>query len=386
MNRFDRQDVTGIADDIAIIEHAPDIETIRPDEQASEAQDQPAPARIPLTPVGLGKPLSIRIKSMFSGGNAWHRKTGKSGIGDVLVTSAVKNPLFHDAAALAMNYYFPKAQTEQRLKPLATSAGSDVIFYSPGMVHGSLQVQVQMSFDRFDEERYLRWTKAVGAVAGLPVFAVPGPHGVGLKALIVAAENAAQVILRSVDRWIDGSNDWISTGSIHLAEAGETQAQSGYVLFYGNDQDHAPNVPGGNPGSLLFEKEFKRRNEQYVVRDGTLRYRDTPDRMVLQGEPYVLAILNGAKETDLRQWAPTAVTAILADRFLNMEENGSSDLVEILRAYNDIVMARRISEIDAELDDETLDETTRTTLTAQRSGAFKNLQDDDIKEILKAAR
>lgn len=387
MARKNSPKLGGLTDDVELFDIDPltvemdlDSTPIEP----SDSEGDLAQTSTPLTPIGLGKPLSIRIRSMFSGGNVWHRRTGRAAVGDVLVTSAVKNPLFYDAAPLAMNYYFPKAQSEQRLKPLPTAAGSDVVFYSPGVVSDSLQVQVQMSFDRFDEQRYLRWTKAVGAVAGLPVFAVPGPQGVGLRALIVAAENTAEIILRSIDRWVDGSNDWISTGAIHVAEAGEKRARSGYVLFYGNDQDHKPIVPGH--GGVIFEKEFRKRKEQYVVRDGTLRYREAPDQLVLQGEPYVLAILNGAREPHLKQWAPAAVTAILADRFLNMEENGSSDFVGILSAYNDIVMARKISELDDELADDTLDADTRSKLSAQRSGAFKNLQDDDIKELMKAAR
>ncbi|MBT2548935.1 hypothetical protein [Arthrobacter sp. ISL-65] len=320
--------------------------------------------------------------SIFPGDHLSLERAGRADLGAALITSAVKNPLFGDSSAFAMHYYFRDADPGERLKPRPTWGGSDVIYYSPGMVSKSVQVEVRQSFDRFDEARWVAWTDAAGKVANLPIFAVPGPKQAAIKAVIFAAESAVKVILRSVDRWIDGEKDWVATANLYVAEPGAFTSRAGYLLFYGDDQDEQPTVPG--PAGRIIGKEFRIRNQQYKVdeHDRTLRYKDQPDRRVLEGEPYVLALLNGAKEPELKQWAPTAVTALLAERFLNLDEDGSKDFVGILEAYNDIVMARTIANFDDDLADDSLDATTRKELEARRSGALKNIQDSQIKDIL----
>lgn len=324
----------------------------------------------PATAIRLGRPLSIRIRSIFPGEDL---RRGRS----VLVTSAARSPVASDAAPYAMHYYFRDAEPGRTLLPRADEPGSDVMYYSPGLTENTVQVTVRLSYDRFDEEQYRHWAEAAQKAALLPVFAL-SPQGLAAGALVYAIPSAVKIVLRAVDRRFDGDNDWFSTWKLPVEEAGYESAHSGYWLFYGDDEEGVPTVPG--PDSPLYKAEFRARDEAYMVdtRTGTLRYAGKPERQVLTGPPYVLAYVNGATSDELEAWTRTAVSAALADRFLQVQGDDASDVVELLEVYNDIIMSRRVQQIDRNLADKDLGGQEKAQLEAKRKGLLKNILDKDI--------
>src|SRR4051794_227422 len=81
------------------------------------------------TPIGLGKPLSIRILSMYPG-----REDQKQ----LLVTSAVKSRLTFEASPRAMHYVFKGVEGRHLLQPSSDEPGSRVVYYSPSVLDDAL--------------------------------------------------------------------------------------------------------------------------------------------------------------------------------------------------------------------------------------------------------
>lgn len=336
-------------------------------------------ATMPFTDIGFGLPLRLTIESIFPGSAAWH---GRERVGAVLVSSAVKIPFLGDAAPMAMHYYFKDATAGKALIPSPRDGGSNLVYYSPGMVRSSLDVEVRMAFDRFDPAKLEVWTDAVGKVSNLPIFAAT-PQTLEAAAIVYAASNAIKFTARAMDGWFDDDNDWISTWSpLPIAEEGFTSAKSSWVLFPG---DKEPGQVPGTGGSIIA-KEFNSRGEQYVVEPttGTLRYKDDPEREVLEGAPYVLARLSGKEDKDLKKWAPSAVSAVLYERFYGAtDDGGAGDIGEVVEAFNDMVMAKQVADLDAALKKLPAKDRKDSELQKKRDGALKNIQDEKVADMLK---
>ncbi|TNB67189.1 hypothetical protein FHJ30_20655 [Arthrobacter sp. BB-1] len=346
---------------------------------------------VPWERVGLGRPLGIKIVSMYPGGPVWHeehfgRDIDPKYIGSVLVTSSVRSVDSREDSPLAMHYLFQKRPAGKDLDARPTISGSDVIYYTPGLIDDGLKVEVRMSFDSRDELKLSKLTDAAGQIASLPIFAAI-PKAKGAAAIIMVAADAVKFAANLFDRWLDATPDWIASETLRIHMSGFTAAQSSFLLFFG---DEAPAKVEGIGGSIIGP-EFRYRDEQYVVdtRKGILRYAEKNHRgeyeQVLSDEPYVLAVLDGAERSKLKDWTAAAVTAANYQRFINSQNNdGSEDLVGILTAYNDFVMAREVLHLNQSLQELPEAEREGSDEIRRRDGALRNILDKDIADLLRS--
>ena len=196
----------------------------------------PTTESVPTTPIGLGKPLSIRILSMYPG--AYEHD-------ELLVTSAVKSRTTYEAKPRAMHYVF-KDVGGQLLTPKASESGSRIVYYSPSMLDPPVDVELRFAFDDFDLDNAKKWLDAAAQAASLPVFAVAtslgGPGGAAAgKSILYFAQNA----VRCRTRRPGPARRLRQRLGLHwhlqprLRERRHrTGTAPGYVLFYG-DGDNA---------------------------------------------------------------------------------------------------------------------------------------------------
>lgn len=337
----------------------------------------PGSEGVPATEIGAGKPLSLRLMSLYPGDED-HEK--------LLVCSAVRNPSLFDAAPQALHYVFDNAPGMAPLRPSPAQNGSRVIYYSPAMLDDAMDIELRYAYDDFDLEQYTKLLAASASVLELPVFAVSttlgGAAGAGAgKAVMYFVKSAIQLVLGALDRREDDDNDWFSTWTLNLTQAGLEPARAGWVLFYGDNREARVMVPqdGGN----WDDQHLLTRDMAYAVdtSNGTLVY--AGDRStVVTGEPYALAFLNGAEEPVLEGWKATAVTAALTEKFLNPEGNTVTDLGALFEAYNDATMAVRISQVDEDLAVPGLPAEKLGALKEKRAALLKNVQNSDFRGTL----
>lgn len=336
---------------------------------------------VPTTDIGLGKPLSIRILSMYPG-REHHR--------ELLVTSAVKSRTTYDAKPRAMHCVFRNVGGKL-LAPLPSESGSRIVYYSPSVLDSALDVELRFAFDDFDYDNAEKWLAVASKAASLPVFAVAtslgGPGGAAAgKSILYFAERAVRVVLGAIDRLVDSDNDWVATGSFSMdfGKSGLKESSPGYVLFYGDNENAQTLAPVDGD---LARQDWAPRSSAYRVdpATGTVVYADDPGQPVMEDEPYVLTYVNGASEEELVGWKTAAVSAALATRFLNFSGGPADDLGALLEGYNDMRMATKYTEATEKLKGENLSLDERTKWERERDAYFQYIQNDDVKDILTAS-
>lgn len=340
----------------------------------------PTTSGVPTTPLGFGRPLSIRILSAFAGRDR-HRS--------MLLTSAIKSRALYDAAPRALHYVFSRVPTDRVLAPSPTQPGSRIVYYSPAVIDTAMDIEVRFAYDDFDLDQATKWLKVASTVAGLPVFAAStslgGPAGAAAgKSALYFAEKVLGFVLHGLDGWIDNDNDFVASWTLSLdwAHTGIRPAEPGYVLLYGDGEPAQTLVPIDGD---LNDQQLLPLSEAYRVdtTNGTVVYADQPTEVVLD-TPYVLLYVNGAEEPELEKWTAAAVSAALAERYLNFGGPGAPDLGELLTGFSDMAMARKYSTAVEKLKDKTITADARMKLESERDAFFKNIRDTSVKELVKS--
>lgn len=371
MVKFETQDAANLAANLEPV----DAEAVALDVATGLV---PTTDTVPTTPLGFGKPLSIRILSAFA---------GRDRHDSLLLSSAVKSRAIFDAAPRAMHYVFDDVPTDRALSPSPTQPGSRIIYYSPAVLDTALDLEVRFAYDDFDLDQAKKWLEAASAVADLPVFAVSASlGGVGGaaagKSAMFFAKQAVEFVLNALDGWVDDENDFVASWTLSLSweSTGLKPAEPGYVLLYGD----------GSPAEVLEPVDGDLNNQQWLPKSkaykvdpthGRVVYANNPNEVVLD-EPYVLAYVNGAEEPDLAGWKAAAVSAALTEKYLNRSTPGAADLSELLTGFNDMYMARKYSETAVKLKNKKISAEERTALEAKRDAYLKNIQDDKVKAIV----
>lgn len=193
---------------------------------------------VAFTQIGVGRPLSIKIVSIYPGDDP---ERGRQ----ALLTSAVRSPLINDAKPWAIHYMFDGISFSQLLLRRADLPGSQVVYYNPAELRPSLDITLRFAFDRFDADMYQAWLDAAADVASLPAFALagtPGTVGVGL------ARRIGKLVLGFFDRHIDGKNDSYMSWTLNLEEAGHPRDKAGFVAFFPDEDNDDERVIPLGPG------------------------------------------------------------------------------------------------------------------------------------------
>jgi hypothetical protein len=327
--------------------------------------------------IGMDKPLFIRLHRIF---------TGDQAAGEMLVSSAVKADTTYEGTPRALHYLFRNVQQVQFATPSPAENGSPVVYYSPANLDRTLSLEVRLAFDDFDRKKYERWVDVVRDSGLLPAFAVAlgGPlAGVAGQAVVTASASAAKVILRSLDRAIDSDNDFIATHEIHIDTPGLEPANVGWILLRDDRKRSMVMYPDPEKG-WFSALEGPDADVFYVdPGDGELHYR-SDDRVVDDlDEPYVLLHVSGVASDSLKNYNITRVSAELMEKFFTVDGDIIGDIGDLMSIYNDVTMARRVGEVDSELQkNKNLTKEERAELTKKRTALLKHVQDAKLRELL----
>ena len=334
---------------------------------------------VDVAPIGLNKPLFIRIQQIFTGPNQAE---------EVLITSAVKSSMTYGKAPYAVNGIRRNVQRDTFLAPVvATDNGTAVVHYSKANLDSTLAMQVRLSFDDFDKKRYERYVDLLAQVVELPIFVSSlglGPAGAaGGHAAVIAAKNIVKIILGAIDRRIDGDDekDFIANASLDLDTTGLAQAKAGWFLMRDDDAGELMISPDGawrNPAVNLTDEA-----SAFTVINGELRYRENERPVDDLDQPFMLLHISGAEKPELDEFAPAAATAAMLEKFLRVQGDTMTDLTEMVKAASDISMTKRIGNLDKRL--KGADAATRKKLLEERAAMVKQIQDEDVQELIPAA-
>lgn len=124
----------------------------------------------PFQPIGIGKPMSVEIAYVYTGGLSAPSFFGNRP--DMLIASAVKRLPVFEAAPRAINCLFRKVAQSFRFCDIAAAEpGTPLIYHTPALSDRGTTLTIEFVFDHFPEEAITQVSSLLSSAAGIPVFA-----------------------------------------------------------------------------------------------------------------------------------------------------------------------------------------------------------------------
>ena len=309
-------------------------------------------AQIPWTPIGVGKPLTLDIREVYTGG--YPGKGFFSGPKSMLLTSAVKSITAYDAKPRAINFLTRQVQTGSRLtRPAASEEGTPVLYYSPALTERSLTLDLAIVFDEFPSQIFTAVGNAFKSAAGLPVFLSQSMY-------LLAAGEVARIAGDAGEALFDGKPVLEASVSINVLLPGTVPAISGFMLVT------PPNIDQLDPNFRT----------NHHIEDGSLV--DQNGAAYTGQIPYIIMSVDGTSRPDLEGFAPTAASSAIMSRFYGIKDGQSvslNPLVDALKLYNDFNFRSEADKLNVRLSSMP-DGPDKDTLKQKRDALLKNIMTD----------
>jgi hypothetical protein len=315
---------------------------------------------VPFQEIGLGKPLTVILESVYVGDYPdtfkWVRGKNRSG---VLVTSSHKAFQNFNAAPRAVHLLKERAERREHLNADAPNQGSQLLYYTPAVTNTSTLFTVEVSVDRdFSAKVATDLGKAFLAAGALPVFATAAPY-------LVAAGVAIPTAAKTVSLLANPHTYYVETVRVNFGLAGMERAQARALVLYPGDDER-----------LFAGYKLSQDN---ILCDG--------DNNPYKGElPYAVVSLDGTEHSEFEGWTAHAAAAVLLDRFFQAAGRPSNAMhlvTEAMSLYNDIEFQKR-----AATEWKAASETTGDAKEKHEEMArayVKNIQNETIRKIVYSA-
>lgn len=312
----------------------------------------PPATATPFTPIGIGKPLTIQIRHVYTGANP--RKGWFPGRKDMLLTSAMKSIAVFNAAPRAVNFLRQGVTANSNLNsPQATEQGTPLVYYSPAVTAPSTVVTFELVFDEFPDELLERIGTMFSDLSAVPIFLPAGGYLVAASSLVKLAGGLGQALF-------DGRPAFESTETLDFDVPGSVAPTADFRIMCGPDFD--PTAFRFEPNKGLLDQHGKPYDDH---------------------EPYIVLSLDGAKREEYESFTPTMASAAVLERFFNAREGAEVALdtvVSAMKLYNDWKFRDQAKGVKQKLDalsDKNSDEAKK--LTERYQALLANILTEEMK-------
>jgi hypothetical protein len=311
--------------------------------------------RVDFVPVGIGKPLTVEIRHVYTGRFPETRIFSKKN--DMMITSAMKSIATFNAQPRALNFLHEDVEARHNVRsPAATEQGTPLVYYTPALLERASVLTLEIGFDEFPEEVFGMVSDAFQEAAGVPVFL---SHSVYL----LAAGAITKIVGEIGHRLFDEGPIFRATVPLSFVRPGEIAPVADFKLV--GEDDVSP--------SLL--RDYK------VNADGVLQHVESGEPF--SGDtPYIVISLDGRENKDYENFAPTAASATLLERFFGLsdgQEKPLGPLLDALKLYNDWKFRQKADELQKDLAE--LDPS--SSEYAQRSQEYEAAKANILNDLLK---
>lgn len=292
---------------------------------------------IPYTPIGIGRPLSIELMTVYIGdapGRFLGFLTGKPSL---LVTTGVKGAVDAAPAPKAINQLIEHVEDFQLHGPKAFEKGSPIVYYTPALTQKTLLTQYHLVVDSFDEKIFKSMQTLFNGAGALPIFAPAAT-------VLLAAGQVSSVFGKLGKSLIESGPFLDGSESIELQTPGLRPDQSRAFLVY-NDRDQAE-FEATSDGKRKYEVR------QQLGGGPSLALVEATTGQPYDGRaPYMILNLDGAERNELAEFAPTLATAEMLEEFYGgTAENAVGAMHDALKLLNDMEFRKKAEEAQTELD------------------------------------
>lgn len=307
-------------------------------------------------PIGIGKPLSVRIYAIYVGDLPPRNRPGKAR--DVMVVSGLKAAQTFDAAPRAVNLIQDQVRDNTTLRFGAFQDGSPIVYYTPSLSDDETACSFELVPDTFPSGVVNRVAGLFQRAGGLPIF-VPA------SSYLLAGSTLVKMFSAFGAKFLERSPTLIDTLTLRFHVGGFPCFAAGvYALF--NDGDRTE-FSGYNP-------ELVESGEMALVKAG---------RPYDGSAPYILVGIDGREEPQLVDFVPHVASAALLEKFYPTAEDGAAVLIDELEVavtlLNDFNYRQRAQKMQKRLAVMGEDDPGRAELTQLLAAYQGNIQTEEFK-------
>lgn len=309
-------------------------------------------------PIGIGKPLSVRIYTIYAGDLPPKNRPGRTR--DVMVVSGVKAAQTFDATPRAINLIQDQVRDKAMLQFGAFQDGSPIVYYTPSLTDDETACSFELVPDTFPNGVVDRIASLFQRAGGLPVFAPASTY-------LLAGSTLVKMFGAFGAKYLERSPTLIDTLTLRFQVGGFPSFAAGvYALF--NDGDRA---------------EFAGYRPE-LVDSGTMALVNAG--MEYAGPaPYILIGVDGREEPQLVDFIPHVASAALLEKFYPTSEDGAAVLIDqlevaatLLNDFNYRVRAQNMQKRLAEMPE---DDPGRAEFTELLAAYQRNITTDEFKVV-----
>ena len=300
-------------------------------------------------PIGLGQPLTIEIRHVYTGR---YPKSGLfGGSKDVALVSGIKDYSVFAASSRALNLISRDVKSHSSLRGNAFEDGTPVILYSPAVMADSLTLSIEFAVDAFPGEFIKQVSSSLKALAGVPLML---PHA----GILLGAGEVVKLAGGLGDALFDGRPSFSITESINFDRPGAVVATADFVIL-----SHDPLLAG-----------------RHRYRDG-IGLVDSAGNPYQGDEPYVVISLDGKPRPNLENFSATIASSAIMERFFSVKDGASASLdtlVEGVKLASDMRFRGQADALKKQIDTMPAG-AARERLVQQREAALKNILRDELR-------
>lgn len=275
--------------------------------------------------IGIGKPMSVEILTMYSGD---FRKKISIGKRELLLMSAIKTSATYEAKAKAINLLVKNGQENKYLDFSSFGEGTRVVFYTPAVDADSYDLSFNFLVDSFDQELVDKISSAIQVAGTIPVF-------LSYSTLLLAGSKLLSIAGVAGNKLLQKKPLLEESIRLQFGIGGLTNSVSRKMLICENYE------------------EFSNYKIQRLDNFGKVSYKlvNITTNQAYQGdEPYLIINIDGRKRESLESFTPKLVTAAILEKFGQDEANNSVAILEdAMQLYNDYIYKTKADKLKKKL-------------------------------------
>ena len=310
----------------------------------------------PFTDIGLGKPMTIKLVTIYAGDYKNGLFKSKK---DMIVTSRIRPPHIAEEAPRAVHQIYANMPEKAAVTPSAGNYGTPLIYCTPSFVDEGMMINLEFKIDNFEQDQMEAVGKVLSTLGAIPIFA--GASGI-LTAGGALVQKAAPLVnsLSEKKTWLKFDFD------AAIKEAGRKTLDANFHLIR-NQTDNAEFVD--------YEIALNNNNQPELRKKGTV------DKFYTGSRPYAIISINGVINDEHVGFSPALASTMILQKFYGIRESGSfeGDVKELVNISNDFYYNKKIAGLKGKLKglEKTSDEYKQ--LSEKIEAYKKNLQTDIFK-------
>lgn len=291
---------------------------------------------VPFKDIGIGKPLVIRLHSVYLGdlkeGGLFKSKK------DVIVCSRIKDDVTYNEAPRAVHQIFDKRDGRKILHPSAANEGTPLIYYSQAFDRDLLRITLELKADNFPDKIFDKISSFLSSAGGIPIFSVVSNY-------ILAGSQIIKSVSNLINEAVDDAPAFLTFNDLIVdGVGGLTDTQADFKIAV--NPQHQSEFKGYDVTESGLNKN------QFILSKNGVPY---------DGDaPYIILSFDGNEVPHYSNFTPTLASANILKKFFGENENsGVEELNKMVELYNDFNYVEKIKKTEKLIEESTGDTKTR---------------------------